>query len=243
MKTRSLTFGLLAILFAQMSLWNNVSAQEKVGRKLYGGAGYFMMGYSRVDMQEMNARLLSSGYPEVSEGSLFLGGGGHAILGRVLIGGEGGGVAAGTYENGDYRISSSGGYGFFNLGYVLMERKGLLVYPLAGPGFGGMSLTFTDRHNLPDAFDDLLADPARQAQMTHGGFMMNFSLGMDWFVGGRKSDQDTGGWVLGLKAGYVLDTARHNWAVDKSKLSGAPAAGMSGFYVRLTIGGGGFVMK
>jgi len=215
-------------------------AQEPAGKKLYGGAGYFMMGYSRVDMHDMNTRLLSYGYPEVSPGSLFLGGGGQFVFRNVVLGGEGGGVAAGSYENADYRISSSGGYGFFNLGYVVMSSRSVLLYPLVGLGSGGMSLTITDRNNLPGSFDEMLADPGRQAQMIHGGFMMNFSIGADWFVAGKKGDGITGGWLVGLKAGYVLDTSRKNWSLDDNPLTGAPVATMSGVYIRITVGGGGY---
>ncbi|GEM_PF-7074780 len=72
--------------------------------------------------------------------------------------------------------------------------------------------------------------------------MLNFPIGVDGFVGGEHDDGEKGGWSIGMKAGYILDTGGKNGMLD-DRLIGAPAVGMSGFYLRLTLGDGGFVRK
>jgi len=233
----------LALIVLQAVVAVSLPAQEPAGTKIYGGSGYFMTGYSRMDPAALNARFSEQGLPALPEGGWFLGGGGHYIFRNLILGGEGGGVISSPATGPRYNVTSSGGYGFLNVGYVVLSRGSILAYPLVGAGGGGMSVLITDRTGLPDSFDALLRDPVHQSLLMHGGFMMNFSVGIDWFVGGGQEGSGTGGWLVGLKAGYLLDTADDNWMLDDRKLTGAPAAGMSGFYVRITLGGGGFVRK
>jgi hypothetical protein len=59
-----------------------------------GGRGYVVMGTSMLDIDELNTSLSNAGYSELSDNFFTLGGGGHAIINRIIIGGEGHGLMA-----------------------------------------------------------------------------------------------------------------------------------------------------
>jgi hypothetical protein len=60
------------------------------------------------------------------------GGGGHSITNRWILGGEG---------HSAFGPENAGGYGFLNIGYLLLKENSFLVYPLLGLGGGAMTST------------------------------------------------------------------------------------------------------
>jgi len=231
---------LILLLFISFLIIHSASAQESGTRNLvYGGVGYFMAGYSVVDLDNLNQSLSNSGIPELDRGSITIGGGGHYIIKNIIIGGEGHGVTGKNAENDNYKSAYSAGYGFFNLGYVILNSPSFNFYPLIGFGGGGMTVSILDKSKLTNSFDDILDDPARESYLTKGGFLMNFSLGADYFFVGEKSESTTGGFLIGIKAGYILDVSNNDWDFNGQHLNNSPGSGVSGPYVRITFGGGG----
>ncbi len=213
--------------------------QEMKPNRLSGGVGYFMAGYTGFNLGSMNTQLTNNGYPELTNGSFTFGGGGHFVHKNFIIGGEGHGLSNSSASNTNYNLNISGGYGFFNLGYILYHNPTLNIYPMLGFGGGGASIAITDKNKLPENFDDLLDDPTRESYITNGGFMINFSIGADFFISGIKTESASGGWLMGIKAGYILNTGGDDWYFNNEKITGSPNADISGPYVRLTFGGGG----
>ena len=86
------------------------------------GRGYFMVGFSQIDFDELNSRLTAKGYPEFSNNLITLGGGGHAIINKLVIGGQGNAYLGSNEEAqiGDdrYEASVAAAAGFFNIGYL-----------------------------------------------------------------------------------------------------------------------------
>lgn len=229
---------LLFVLFFFTS--QMLSAQEsKTKNKVYGGVGYFMMGYSGLQLDELNESFKSAGFPELAKGSITIGGGGHYIYKNFILGGEGHGLVGAVSENPDFKTSHSAGYGFFNMGYVVLQGKSINLYPMIGFGGGGMTVSITDKSKLTNSFDDILEDPGRESYISSGGFLMNFSLGSDYFFAGSKSDEYSGGFLVGIKAGYILNLTGNDWYFNGKQLNDSPNAGFSGPYVRIVIGGGG----
>ncbi len=213
-------------------------AQEVKKEKVSGGTGYLMTGYSAFNVSSVNVELGNYGYPELTGGSFSFGGGGHFVYRNWMLGGEGHGLSNSDASDGEYELNLKGGYGFFNAGYIIYHDRTLNLYPLVGIGGGGATVSVTRKANIPVTFDDLLSDPARQSQITNGGFLMNFSIGADFFVFAEKTEDATGGWLIGLKAGYVLQLNDSSWNFEGQAIQGSPAGCISGPYVRLTIGGG-----
>jgi len=231
---------MIPLFVAGFLLASSAYAQEVgVKKYTYGGMGYFQTGYAIFNHGNLNDLLKASGMPELENGSLSFGGGGHSIIHNFIIGGEGHGLVGNTSENARYAVSQSGGYGFLNLGYLILQKPSFTLYPLLGIGGGGSTVTITDKSNLPGSFNDLLANPKQQSNISKGSFMLNFSIGADYFVAGTKSKNSYGGFMLGLRLGYLLEVNKNKWDIDNQELSGGPDAGISGPFVRLTFGGGG----
>lgn len=221
----------------------NLSAQEKEFTRITGGMGYFIGGYSMFNFDELNNMLSEiKGYPEISEGALSLGGGGHFSTDNLIIGGEGHGLMGGDVSSPDYRISAEGGYGFFNVGYVLFKNKSIIAYPLIGIGGGGASVRITPRPDGTVSFEDLLLEPERESVISSGSFMINISASVDYWVLGTKSEGGTGGFLLGFKIGYVQNLGGDEWYLNETELPGSPASPMGGPYFRITMGGGGYAV-
>lgn len=207
--------------------------------KAWGGIGYFETGITYFDYSDINKLFKNAGFPELTTPSISMGGGGHALIANFIVGGEGHGYFGAISQNDQYKVSHGGGYGFFNVGYLLMNTPTTKLYPMVGLGGGSVTVSITDRNQIPDSFDQILLNPARQSHIYTGGFTMNFSLSSDFFVAGQRTEQVSGGFFVGIRAGYTLQLSGNNWYLDEQILSDSPNSGMSGPYVRLTIGGGG----
>jgi hypothetical protein len=208
--------------------------------KVYGGMGYFQTGVSFLDLDDLNAMLKSNDMPELGNASATFGGGGQGIIGNFIIGGEGHGVMGNSGLNQTYRVTYGSGYGLFNMGYVVYSNPVLLLYPMLGIGGGGQSVTIIDRSSLPVNFSDILEDPKHQSVLTKGSFLIDLSLTSNLFVFGHTGGNASGGFLVGLRAGYLLELNNDRWYIDDQELVGGPNSGMSGPYIRLIIGGGGF---
>ncbi len=229
-----ISIGILLIL-SSLSL-----AQEKA-TKSGGGRGYCMMGWSTLDLDELNVRLKSKGYTEFSNNFFSIGGGGHGIINKLIIGGQGGTLIGGeetvNLNGGTLKTSVIGGYGLFDVGYLVYSKKGLNVYPMLGMGGGG--LTFTIKEISTPSFEDLLENPKRKVELIYGGFLVNVSLGVDYLIKFAEDEKGTGGLIVGFKAGYMLAPFTHDWKMDENDVTGGPDIGFNGPYVKIMFGGGG----
>ena len=140
-----------------------------------GGGGYFMVGQDLLNIDNLNSRFEDSGYHDFSGNFISLGGGGHGVHGRLIIGGEGHGlIGTESYENviseKKYDTSITAGFGFFNIGYEVFSTGNLGVYPLIGLGGGGLSIFITEKG--VDTFDEVLEEPGRGSILSTGGFLL-----------------------------------------------------------------------
>ncbi len=217
-----------------------VESQETgYAEKVSGGTGYFTMGYSIDKLDGFNEMFQKNGFPEIDRNGIFMGGGGNFIVNNFIIGGEGGGVIKPSSSNDRYQINLSSGYGFLNLGYAIFNNKSLLMYPVIGFGGGGSSVLITDFNAVSTDFNEILNNPQRQTMLTGGGLLINLSVNSDWFFAATKNDKFTGGWLLGIKAGYIFNINHDKWYLNNTLITNTPTADMSGFYIKISIGGGG----
>jgi hypothetical protein len=201
------------------------------------GMGYFMFGTNIIDLGPLNSRLESKGYPKFSDNFFSLGGGGHGIINRVIIGGEGHALATRKTTSGSYKMSIGAGYGFFNLGYIVYKTKDLRVYPLLGLGGGGMDLQIMEKGS--PSFDEILDNPKRSAKLSTDGFLFSLALGTDYLLKLGRDEKGEGGLVFGLRIGYTFAPIKGDWSMDGIDISGGPQVGITGPYIHLMIGGGG----
>jgi hypothetical protein len=222
-----------------------VHAQGAADDTVREGRGYVTVGVSTLDLDAVNDRLSHNGYPTFPERRASLGIGGHAVHGRWLIGGEGQGLIGRTKDavaSGQHlEASLNAGYGFFNLGYLVAKQGERHAYPFVGIGGGGVQLTITER--ATPTFDEVLADPGRDARLVSAAFLIQLGFGVDQLFVLRTRDVDEaryeGGLVLGLRVGYVFTPTHSDWRLSSARMAGGPDFGMTGPYLRLVVGGGG----
>jgi opacity protein-like surface antigen len=207
--------------------------------------GYVSLGVGSLDLGALNDRLVGNGYPSSPEHLFAIGGGGHGIGRRWVIGGEGQGLIGRTKDatrggrNDESTVTA--GYGLFNLGYAVVKQRDLHVYPLVGIGGGGVSLRINERSS--PTFDEVLADPGRGVNVSTGGLLVQVGVGADKLFVRRRGERDgrpyESGLVLGVRAGYILMPYQADWAIDGTRVPGGPSADIAGPYVHVIVGGGG----
>lgn len=209
------------------------------------GRGYLTLGWGKFDLNELNGRLTDRGYPDFPESRFTIGGGGHGIRGRWLLGAEGqaliGRTKDGVRSGQNYEVALNGGYALFNVGYMAARRGRLHAYPFGGIGGGGVQLRIAE--SSAPTFNEVLLDPGRSASMTTGGLVLQVGFGVDQlFVlqsqesNGQRSE---GGLVFGIRVGYVFMPVQSAWRLNSTRVAAGPDVGLGGPYVRFVVGGGG----
>jgi hypothetical protein len=217
--------------------------EEAAEMKEEGGMGYSIFGNSMIDVENLNAKLESNGYTKLSESYFCVGGGGHSIINkRWIIGGEAYSLLGDDVTGANFKASTIIFQGFASVGYIVFAKKGFSVYPLIGLGGGSMTLTFSEKE-ATYSFDDVLIDPRRGTTLTAGGFLINLALGVDYYLKMGENKEGHGGFLFGVRAGYTLAPSKAGWGMFDNELTGAPEISMTGPFVRIIFGGGGFEKK
>ncbi|MBN2103578.1 hypothetical protein JW835_06000 [bacterium] len=235
------TVVVITVIIAVLSFAAVSQGQEEAPAvKVKGGMGYSIFGKSTIDIGSMNDKLESHGYTRLSENYFCVGGGGHSIIkNRWIIGGEGYSLLGDDVTSDNFNASTYVFQGFANIGYIVLSKKGFSVYPLIGLGGGSMRLTFTEE-GASYSVDEVLTDPKQCAQLTAGGFLINLALGVDYYLKLGENEEGHGGFLLGVRAGYTLQTSQSGWEIYDNELFGAPGTSMTGPFVRIIFGGGGY---
>lgn len=200
-----------------------------------GGGGFFAAGVNSVDLGPLNRRLSEAGYPTFPSELFAIGGGGYGVVAdRLLLGGEGYGLIAPSRGFRGREVSAGGGYGLFTVGYRVRPTGQLAVIPQVGVGGGGLSLDIGNREAAE--FDDVLDDPNREASLEKGSLLLSLGVGAEYRL---TTPEEPGGFLIGLRAGYLLSPYDTDWTLGEDRLAGSPDASFEGPYVRVTIGGWG----
>jgi hypothetical protein len=236
----------VAALLAGGTLPDPAGAEETGPRaRERGGKGYFMIGWAGLDLDELNDALAARGYQRFGADYLSLGGGGHSVLGRFVVGGQGHGLLGGDGDarigGRDYQSRLRAGAGFFDVGVVALSRGGFSLTPLVGIGAGGFELRIRER--TAPSFDDVLVDPGRAARLANVALLVDLGVTADFVLHLGRDRRVQGGPVFGIRAGYVLAPASGGWRLEDQEVAGGPKLGITGPYVRVLLGGGGVRTK
>jgi len=208
----------------------------------HGGKGYFMIGWTGLELDDLNRSLNAQGYPGFAKDYLTIGGGGHAVIGRLVLGGHGhaylGSDESVNLGGINYNTSLDGGAGFFDMGVLAWTHHAFSVTPMVGLGGGGYEIEINER-SAP-TFDDVLRDPGRSARVSNGAFLIDTSAQFDFIItGDRHHHRGRGGILVGIRAGWVFAPWVGNWQLDNTEIAGGPDVAPTGPYVRFLLGGGG----
>jgi hypothetical protein len=191
-----------------------------------------LVGGSRLDIGELNARFDAFGYPTFGDRFVQFGFARWTGRDRLQFGGDVVGLfrPALTTADNRYQTRLGGGYGMLNLGYDAYRHGGLSVRPNVGLGAGAVMLTITDQAAPP--FDEVLAHPGRDVQVGSGSLLFDGSLGVTYRVQPRGMHS----LVLGARAGWTQSLLHGEWSREQGVAAGGPTAGWGGPHFDFVIG-------
>lgn len=166
-----------------------------------------------------------------------IGGGGRAlILRRLVIGGRGFGVFTPRVGGDRGFATMTAGGGGFELGVAAVNRDHWLLIPYVGGGAGGVNVEVANDSETPIVIADDEEIPVDGQRTYDAGFgYIEFGLATH-----RLLFFGSGGFALGLDVGGIISVAPTPWSTGGRDLDGIDRARLSGGFLRLTIGGGGF---
>lgn len=133
--------------------------------------------------------------------------------------------------------------GTFDFGYAVINRDKLKFFPMLGIGGGGYGINMTKTGNISTA--DVVAKPERGIEISYGGIIADFSLNLYTIpaLAYDKSENSYGGFMVGLKIGYIYSVPSTAWSYAGGNITNGERFGLSMPYVKFVIGGFGFSKK
>ncbi|MEM6993019.1 MAG: hypothetical protein AAF721_21080, partial [Myxococcota bacterium] len=224
--------------------------RDKGPRPTWGGWGHATLGTVVGSFGDVGSRLddgdVLGGTIKHRPFGLMFGGGGRALLaGRYLIGGKGFAMVPQAQITSRGRSVMVGGGGGLDIGLVLYNKRNWLVYPLAG--FGGFGYTLTiDNQSEADVTvtPNISLSPEESIDLQAGfaTFELGVGIARSMFWGDPKSG-GAGGMMHGLEVGVMMAVSEDRWKTDEDVSVALPPASLIGGYLRMNIGGGGFFYK
>jgi hypothetical protein len=212
--------------------------EDSKAAKVSGGYGYFVAGATMLESGPMNNYLSNYGFGEYNGTRLTFGGGGIMIVRNFILGGEGHSLMGQDLNSPTQDLSIKGGWGQFSLGYVLLGKKGMLLYPKVGVGGYNHRLTVTDANQQAAVDDVFYSGNYSGTELIKTGLLLSGSMNFEFMPG---FDQTAGsGLVFGIEAGYNYAATDNDWTAYEANLAGGPALNMTGAFARLRIGFGGW---
>lgn len=228
-KTALLVFALLTCYASK--------AQEKSSLQ-HGGGGGFTIGYGNMDVAKLHD-FVPANVSEFTNQHLLLGGTGHGFTGNFVIGGSGFGIIGDNIKTDTINYSLGGGLGTFDFGYLVVNRDKIKIYPMIGIGGGGYGIQISTNKNV--SAKNVASNPGREININVGGLLMDFSVNLNFIPMPhfRERNKSYGGFMTGLKVGYVYSLPSSDWQFSGGDVTGGPKFGMNMAYVKLIIGGFG----
>jgi hypothetical protein len=206
-----------------------------------GGFGFYAPGIHTIDFSRLNSSM-PAGFPEITNRPFVSAGKGYGIFSSIVIGGEGGGFHAGTFTKGNQVVELSGSIGYFSLGYVAVNRKGLLVFPTVSIG-DNMVEMYIHEKDQKSSFQTVAGEPYQSVTLRRKTNMLKVSAAAIYVLKGNRSESGAGGLMVGLEAGYQVGYKTFDWTYDNGTAVGGPDHSNNAFFIQLMIGGGGFSKK
>lgn len=220
---------------------NHDHESKPTRRARLGGIGFMQLGTVIGPVGDVQGALRQPGAlgPRATSPGFgyTIGGGGRAlILRRLVIGGKGFGVFTSRVggERGFATVTAGGGG--FELGVAAVNRDSWLLIPYVGGGAGGMTLEVSNESqgSVVIADDDEIPPAGRRTYDAGFGYL---ELGL---AAHRLLFFGSGGFALGVEAGGMVSVAPSAWNTGGSNLDGVDRARLSGGFLRISMGGGGF---
>jgi hypothetical protein len=242
-----------------------------VGQQGYNASPYFPDPTSKSDVNlnyalgydSASNTLSGANFAKPTGAMMNFGFQGYGLYKSIILGGElnvGVGNASsgkqfilrskGDSTYGTTSTQSFGGNLMFNVGMVALRKKGLIVYPLIGIGFGssGIRMKASAASRVYPDFTNVITDANQQNMLVWtSNAVFDIGLGAQYILG-KATEDNAKGFSIGFRVGYNTQFATDNikvnqknaidnpdWKTSKPTL---PKIGASGLYAKLLIGFG-----
>jgi hypothetical protein len=212
-----------------------------------GGLGYFSFGYSfpiggQLKTNLENSFLLNSSLPPFA---FSIGGGGYLLFERkFIISGYGFGLKFQNVINKSNEMGFNGGGGGFSLGYIAYNRLNWMIYPSVG--FGGMSTTMNIRNTADSLiyFGDYEMALNSDTDFELSQAYLDIGVSAYKFIQLNRSLNNAAGIAFGFSFGYIAGFGENIWQDPNGNDVGGINPGKTNMiYIKISIGGGGFLLR
>lgn len=221
----------------------DVIEESELGNPEVGGFGFFSPGLFFADFGLLAKDLARSDSLGVNSApsplGLSIGGGGRALYGRWIVGGKGFGVFSSTGVNATGESFIAGGGGGFDVGFTLLNEDYWLIYPFFGLGGVGFNMEVKNTSAAPIRFGTSeTINPGQTGTFNTGFFTFEAGAGAQHLL-----HEGEGGFQIGIEGGLLAAIGQSSWFnANGDVVEGSNKVKLDGFYLRLTIGGGGFFL-
>lgn len=220
---------------------NEVEKFEKFIKKKRINAGYLILGARNMNLTNLNHYLTGSGHPAVQNSTFTLGLGGHVVHNKTVVGIE----IVRTRENPDtgsgaFNTSARAAHTALNIGRLIFSNKGTMAYPYIGIGAGTLTMRITE--NNIDSFEDI-TDYQKGSQAKRNNVLVNIGFATDYFYKYREKKKGQNNLFIGIRVGWLVSPFRSKWRVNNIAVDDGPNSGITGPYIRITVGLGGWVER
>lgn len=214
------------------------SAEPNLNWEVFQGAKvWYDPGFSFLDTAAFNGAIANQGYNNLSSVFISQGGGAHIILDRIILGGSGMGLNGFRSANsaGDV-LGVSGGYGLFNLGYMVYQENNFNLYPVLGIGSGHISVSGSG--SLNKVFG--LSGSEDITRIDSNQVVLDIGIGADYLIDFNADAGNASGLLVGLKLGYLFVPSPTQWEANRRLVGGSNLPNLSnqGLYFNLILGAG-----
>ncbi|MFD1145091.1 hypothetical protein ACFQ4C_28435 [Larkinella insperata] len=220
-----LRFGVLGV-FLLCSQW--------IFAQVSGRALHVQVGYEAFNASKINGWFLPS-YPTLQKAYTTFGFSGYGVRNNVLLGGELQAKTGGTISNTAAKLTPCAANLAFNVGYVLLHKKGLTVFPIAGVGYGFFATRIWEAEKRYPAFVPEQVSMRENIVASQQGVTGSIAAGAEYILG-KQNGSRTKGFSVGLRAGYNFMPASTKWRVNYTESIKGTSFGASGPFVRLLVG-------
>lgn len=200
-----------------------------------GAVLYLMLGNNSLDLDALNSRLAANGYSTLEKNFVMFGVGAHVVMDDWIVGGEAHWMNQQKTSSGTYDLYVTGGYFMANAGYVVRRSDRYMIYPMAGIGFGTLTLNIQSTDS--PTFDQALANPKSGTQLTHTSAVFNIALAADGLApvihAGNSLHMP---FTFGFRAGYLFSTPIGGWQSMEGDANGGPSLSFTGPYLQIIMG-------
>jgi hypothetical protein len=222
-------------------------------RPFFGGLGYASVGPFFGNIGGLESMLASPtglglSYAASNTGFLLGGGGGAVLWGHLWVGGKGYSLVNGGFQNSLGSVSVGASGGAFELGYALGGER-MLVVPFFGVGGlnRSMSVENDSEQDMLDITRSLAPDADGRRVIAPPGGSREFNAPVGTLEAGIRVQRllfsRSGGFSAGFELGFLGSIIEPPWETDGYEVTNAEGASLEGVYIRLNIGGGGFLFR